>query len=54
MIADFELKNLKMIVFHSKWQILEKDERKTVLTEDFELHIIEIPKIYILLGGAQC
>ena len=31
--------------FHSKWKIFEVSERKKVLTDDFELHIIELPKI---------
>ncbi len=31
--------------FHTEWKIREKDYRKTILTEVFELHIIELPKL---------
>ena len=32
--------------FHTKWKIIDFNSRKIVLTEDFELNIIEIPKMY--------
>ena len=31
--------------FYSRWKIIEEKDRKIVLTEDFELNIIELPKI---------
>ena len=46
LIVNFEIKKLKELGYHSKWQIIEEKERKLVLTEHLELHIIEIPKIY--------
>ena len=36
----------KELEYHSKWKIIEEKDRKLILTEDLELHIIEIPKIY--------
>ena len=45
LIADFELEGLDDMKFHSKWKIFEVNERKKVLTDDFELHIIELPKM---------
>ena len=46
LIANFELDNLHDLNFHTKWKIIEFNSRKIVLTEDFELNIIEIPKMY--------
>lgn len=46
LIANFEIKGLENLDFHSKWQIKESEKGKIVLTEDFELHIIEISKMY--------
>lgn len=45
LIADFELENLYDFGFHTKW-ILGNEETCNVLTDIFELHIIEIPKMY--------
>ena len=45
LIADFEVKGLEEQGYHSKWKIIEEKERKTILTTDLELHILEIPKI---------
>ena len=45
LIADFEVEDLEELGFHSKWKIIEENERKKVLTDDFELHIIELTKI---------
>ena len=46
LIVNFEIKKLKELGYHSKWKIIEENERKLILTEHLELHIIEIPKIY--------
>lgn len=46
LIANFEIKGLENLDFHSKWQIKEAERGKIVLTEDFELHIIEMSKMY--------
>ena len=45
LIADFKVKGLEEQEYHSKWKIIEEKGRKTILTNDLELHILEIPKI---------
>lgn len=45
LIADFELKQLKGLGYHTKWEIIESEKRITGLTEALEIHIIELPKI---------
>ena len=46
LIANFEMENLKELPKgHTEWKIREKNFSKIVLTNVFELHIIEIPKI---------
>ena len=45
LIADFEIDILKNLEFHTQWKIIEEKNRKTVLTDDLELHIIELPKM---------
>ena len=39
LIADFEVKGLEEQGYHSKWKIIEERTRKTILTNDLELHI---------------
>lgn len=46
LITNFEVKGLETLSFHSKWKIIEEEEKKIILTEHLEIHIIEIPKIY--------
>ena len=46
LIANFEINGLEDLEFHSKWQIKEAERGKIVLTDDLELHIIEVPKMY--------
>ena len=52
-ILDYELENFKeMTNAHTKWKITEVENeigRKLILTEDLELHIIEIPKALRIL-----
>lgn len=43
-VLDYELKKLASEKYYTKWQIIETQNRKLVLTEDFELYIIEIPR----------
>ena len=31
--------------YHSSWKIIEERERKIILTNKLEIHIIELPKI---------
>lgn len=45
LIADFKLKELQEIGYHSSWKIIEENHRKVILTNKLEIHIIEIPKI---------
>ena len=50
LIANFEIDNLKEIEkYHTKWKILETEISKKVLTEKFEIDIIELPKAKKLL-----
>ena len=53
LIVNFEINKLKELEYHSKWKIIEEKERKLILTEDLEIHIIELPKIYKLKGEEQ-
>ena len=53
LIVNFEIKRLEELEYHSKWKIIEEKKRKLILTEDLEIHIIEIPKIYKLAGEEQ-
>ena len=45
LIADFTIDILEDLEFHTQWKIIEEKGRKTVLTDDLELHIIELPKM---------
>ena len=45
LIANFEFEKLKELGMHSRWKIIEEEERKIVLTEDLEFNIIEVPKM---------
>ena len=44
LITDYEIKQLKGNKAYTKWQIIEVEERKTILTNDMELHIIVLPR----------
>lgn len=46
LITNFEVRGLETLNFHSKWKIIEEKERKLILTQHLEIHIIEIPKKY--------
>ena len=46
LIADYQITNLKHISkYHTIWNLKEKDFSDTILTNDIEMHILEIPKI---------
>ena len=46
LITDYKLKQLENISkYHTIWNLREKDYTYTVLTNNIELHILEIPKI---------
>ena len=53
LIANFKIKHINDLPFHSRWKIIEEKDRKIVLTEDFELNIIELPKINRLFRLTQ-
>ena len=45
LITNYEIKELKEIdELDTKWQIMCNKKDKKILTDDLELHIIEIPK----------
>ena len=50
---DYEIEKLKEHPIHTKWQVLNSKNGKTLLTEDLELHIIEIPKIKRMLENGR-
>lgn len=45
LIANFKVKGLEELEYHTTWKIIEEKYRKTILTEKLEIRIIEIPKI---------
>ena len=45
LIANFNVKGLETLAYHSSWKIIEEKYRKTILTNKLEFHIIELPKI---------
>ena len=54
LIANFEIDNLKEIEkYHTKWKILETEISKKVLTEKFEIDIIELPKAKKILENKR-
>ncbi|MBO4815618.1 MAG: Rpn family recombination-promoting nuclease/putative transposase [Clostridia bacterium] len=50
---DYEMDKLKNLPTHTKWQIRDTENGKTLLTEDLEIHIIEIPKINKMLKSGK-
>lgn len=46
LIADYNIPKLKEISkYHTIWNLREKEYKETILTNDIEMHILEIPKI---------
>ena len=46
LIADFNIKGLEAVEYHSTWKIIETNSvKKLILTDKFELDIIELSKI---------
>ena len=46
MIADFKIEKLKEITnYHTKWNIIEEENRNIILTDKLEIHIIELEKL---------
>ena len=50
---DYEIEKLKELPTHTKQQIRNDKNGKIVLTEDLEIHIIEIPKINKMLENGN-
>ena len=50
---DYEIEKLKELPIHTKWQIRNDKNGKILLTEDLEIHIIEIPKINKMLENGK-
>jgi len=44
LIANFNIKQLNGLEFHTKWKIIEEKHRKNILTNRFEMHIIGLEK----------
>lgn len=42
---DYEIERFKNLPVHTKWQIRNNENGKIILTEELEIHIIELPKI---------
>ena len=45
LIVNFEIREMKDLEYHTKWKIIEEKYRKSILTEDLEIHIIILPRI---------
>lgn len=45
LIANFEINFLKDLEYFTKWKIIEEKHRSTILTDKFEICIIELPKV---------
>ena len=45
-ITDFKINGLEDLNYFTNWKIIETGSRETILTDYFELDIIELPKIY--------
>lgn len=45
LIANFEIKGLEDLKYHTEWKIMDKETQKVILTDKFELRIIELPKV---------
>ena len=45
LIANFKVKGLEELEYHTTWKIIEEKYRQTILTEMLEIRIIEIPKL---------
>lgn len=45
LIANFNVTGLEDLSYHTSWKIIEEKYRKTILTDNLEIRIIELPKI---------
>lgn len=44
LIADFNIKELEGLKYHTEWKIIDTETRKVILTNKLEIHIIELMK----------
>jgi predicted transposase/invertase (TIGR01784 family) len=52
-ITDFKINGLENLDYFTNWKIIETEGRETILTDYFELYIIELPKIYNKRQGEE-
>ena len=45
LIANFNIREIKDMQYHTKWKIIEEEQRKKILTNKLEFHIIQLNKI---------
>ena len=45
LIANFEIKGLEDLKYHTEWKIMDTETQKVILTDKFELRIIQLPKV---------
>ena len=45
LIANFNVSKIKNMQYHTKWKIIEEKQRKNILTNKLEFHIIQLRKI---------
>lgn len=45
LIANFKIEGLEELKCHTEWKIVDNETRKVILTDKFELCIIELPKV---------
>lgn len=45
LIANFAIEGLEDLKYHTEWKIMDKETQKVILTDKFELRIIELPKV---------
>ena len=45
LIANFKIEGLEELKYHTEWKIVDNETRKVILTDKFELCIIELPKV---------
>lgn len=46
LIAGFDVEGLEELSYYTKWQLIESENRKHILTDFMEVDIIELSKIY--------
>lgn len=45
LIANFVIEGLEDLKYHTEWKIMDRETQKVILTDKFELRIIELPKV---------